>query len=446
MRVSSLLIVLNLSLFSIAQVFDTTFFPEFVPYSQEPILEYGDGIASSPWNDPTILKEGDQYMMYISGVEGGILFTDELATYRWVSDDGYSWTLSPNTPVLVAEAGTFYEGGVETPSVVKHNGVYHMYNTCYTENVPSDFKISHATSDDGLTWVVDADPFFAPAGDNWNDEIVAEPGAMIKDDTIFVFFTAIGSVGTQTIGLAKTMDGSTILDTMNLVSIPRDVYPQEELYVGLSTPSATMVGDTIYLFTDVAQTVLGRWTQVALHQFKSYGNLSKWYYDPHPIHVMEDFDWTHGNYLSEIRSITPLWDGDKLRIWYAGNHLADVNTSTNDTTYHVYFEDGIMHANPGKWGIGTSEFDFRSVVSSSSGIQSVLEEDELDVKYIEGGVMVHSLSYPVDVRVYTLSGEELVHTKFDQKGAVQIDYSGGVVVQLQNKEKVCRERMWLAKQ
>ena len=140
--------VANLS----AQTLDTNFFPQFVPYAQNPILNYGDEIAGVPWLDPCILKENGQYIMYCSGVEGGITHpNDTISTYRWLSNDGYSWTLNPTLPVLEADSGTYYEGGVETPSVVFYKGEYHMYNTVYTENEPFLFKVSHSTSPDGIT-------------------------------------------------------------------------------------------------------------------------------------------------------------------------------------------------------------------------------------------------------------------------------------------------------
>jgi hypothetical protein len=129
-------------------------------------------------------------------------------------------------------------------------------------------------------------------------------------------------------------------------------------YWGLSTPSALAINDSIYLFTDVAQTINGQWTQVALHQFKTDGHSGIWYHDAAPIFTRADFSWTDGEYLSEIRSITPLMDDNGLlRIWYAGNRLADI--SGVDTTYHIFFDSlGGLHADPAFWGIGTAEFQF----------------------------------------------------------------------------------------
>jgi hypothetical protein len=78
------LIILTVKLYS--QPFDTTFFPTFTPYSNSPIIEFGDGLAGSPWNDPVVLKENDQYIMYMSGAKGGILHPNDTLDMpgRWI--------------------------------------------------------------------------------------------------------------------------------------------------------------------------------------------------------------------------------------------------------------------------------------------------------------------------------------------------------------------------
>jgi len=173
-----------------AQTLDTTFFPKFIPYTQNPIINYGDELFGFPWNDPTVLKENGQYIMYTSGVEGGLNHpNDTISIYRWLSNDGYSWSLNPTSTVLESVAGTYYGGAVETPSVVFYKGEYHMYNTVYTTNNAFLFKISHATSPDGITWQMDANVVLEPTSNlTWMDTIVAEPGVMVKEDTLYLFF------------------------------------------------------------------------------------------------------------------------------------------------------------------------------------------------------------------------------------------------------------------
>ena len=54
-----------------AQVVDTTFFPKFVSYSPAPIIDWNDFIVGS-WADPTVIKVGNEYIMYASAMHGGI--------------------------------------------------------------------------------------------------------------------------------------------------------------------------------------------------------------------------------------------------------------------------------------------------------------------------------------------------------------------------------------
>jgi hypothetical protein len=337
------------------------FFPDFQPYPSNPVIRYGDGFPDAAWNDPCVLKENGQYIMYIAAADGIFLSnSNEVKIYRQVSTDGYNWTLSPLTPVMEPAPGTYYEGGTETPSVVYKDSVYHLYLTCYPPgNLQTDFVIAHATSADGINFTMDTVPVLESDGSpTIYGDLVAEPGAMVYNDSIYLFFTTAGTVSNvpvQGIGLMKSGDGTNFASPRLAVQLPTTVYSSSS-YWGLSTPSALAINDSIYLFTDVAEIINGAWTQVALHQFKTDSFTNVWYHDTVPIHTMQDFVWTDGDYLSEIRSITPLLDDNGLlRIWYAGNRLADV--SGNDTTYNVIIDSlGNIHVDPDFWGIGTSEF------------------------------------------------------------------------------------------
>lgn len=106
--------------------------------------------------------------------------------------------------------------------------------------------------------------------------IVAEPGVMVKQDTLYLFYTAASSIAGQSIGLVRSLDGITFIDIILTAKLPTGVYQNGNNYVGLYTPSPILIGDTFYLFTDVAQNVFGsNWMQIALHQFKSYGDIPK---------------------------------------------------------------------------------------------------------------------------------------------------------------------------
>lgn len=442
MKSPLIIISLLISLHLFGQSFDPAFFPTFTPYSQDPILDYGDELFGSPWNDPTILKENGEYIMYLSGVEGGLNHpNDTLSIYRWLSDDGYDWTLNPTAPVLESIDGTYYGGGIETPSVVFYKGEYHMYNSVYTVNDPYQFKISHATSPDGLSWQIDSSVVLEPTSNlSWMDAIVAEPGIMTKEDTLYLFFTAASFTEGQSIGLVRSIDGSHFIDTTLTATLPTDVYQNGIDYVGLSTPSPVLIGDTIYLFTDVAQNVFGgNWMQVALHQFKSYGDINKWYADDTPIHTRGDFPWTNGNFSAEIRSITPLLDGNRLRIWYSGHNLSEIDTATNDTTYHAFFIGDELHMSPGHWGMGTSEYVFNSIVTSTNETTAIENNASIQFDGHTGFVKTKTTDIHL-LKVHNLNGQLLLEKTFNYHANFQIDYNGIILINVIGNDTMLTEK------
>jgi hypothetical protein len=420
-----------------SQSTDTTFFPNFVPYSTQPIIDWNDFIVGS-WADPTVLKVNNEYIMYASAMHGGIATPEPISIYRFTSPDGYTWAMNPATPVFEPVGGTYYEGGLETPNVIYHNGVYHMYNTVYLSNIPSLFKVSHATSPDGISWTMDSAPILTPdSAVDWMSEIVAEPGALVKDDTLYLFYTAISNTGAVSIGLVRSLDGSTFLDTTQVVTIPSDIYPANDGYLGVSTPDATLVGDTIYLFTDLVRTdAYTYWDQVGLHQFKCYGDINKWYYDTTNIHMAEDFDWTDGNYLSQLLGATPLMDGNRLRIWYWGYDLAQI--SPTDTTYHVNLVGTDLHPQTGQWGIGTSEYVYTNMVSIAENENIT---SDITIGYYKNlGTITVANDLPSLLNVYSINGQLIYQSTFTNTINFNVDYEGVILINVVNDNTVLTKK------
>jgi hypothetical protein len=377
-KISTCLLVLLTST-AHAQV-DPDFFPTFEAYANNPVIKYGDGFADAAWGDPCVIKHNGEYVMYATAAEGIFISeTNTVKVYRHISEDGYNWTLSPETAVLQPLNGTYYEGGTETPTVVVKDGTFHMYLTCYPPgNNEEEYTLGHATSSDGINWTMDEEPVLELNPGTFYGTLIGEPGAALYQNNIHLFFTAAGIVdGTtiQSIGWMTSSDGTNFSEPETAIGLPEDVYPIAENYWGLSTPSALAVNDTLYLFTDVAQTINDNWTQVALHQFKKDNLSDTWYHDDVPIHTMSDFEWTDGDYLSNLLAITPLLEEDgRLRIWYSGQRIADINGV--DTTYHVTFdENGVLHVDPDYWGIGTSEYLFPNFNSIAE-----LNENDLEIE------------------------------------------------------------------
>ncbi|MFK8037306.1 MAG: hypothetical protein AB8B74_03365 [Crocinitomicaceae bacterium] len=438
-----LYLLMTASLQLSAQAPDTSFFPSFTAYSADPIIDWNDFIVGS-WADPTVLKVNNEYVMYASAMHGGISTPQPISIYRFTSTDGYSWAMNPSTPVFEPVPGTYYEGGLETPNVVFFNGEYHMYNSVYLQNIPSLFKISHATSPDGISWTIDNAPtLFPDPSTSWMSEIVAEPGALVKDDTLYLFYTGISNSGAVSIGLVRSLNGSTFIDTTQVVTIPTNIYPANEGYIGLSTPDATLVGDTIYLFTDLVRIDTHTpWNQVGLHQFKSFGDINTWYHDTAAIHMSDDFTWTDGNYLSQLLGATPVMDGNRLRIWYWGYDLAEIGPT--DTTYHVNLVGTDLHPNVGQWGIGTSEYLF---TNTTNAIEETKIVPNISINYFQnkGSVKINSNS-PSIINIYAVTGQLLYTKPFTASINFDIDYNGIILINVINDKNMTTQKFVSSRQ
>ena len=218
-----------------------------------------------------------------------------------------------------------------------------------------------------------------------------------------------------------------------MVTIPRDIYPTSEGYLGLSTRDATLVGDTIYPFTDLVRTdSFTFWNQVGLHQFKSYDDINKWYNDTTDIHMSNDFTWTDGNYLSQLLGVTPIMDSNRLRIWYWGYDLAKIGPV--DTTYHVHLVGSDLHPDWGHWGIGTSEYIF-------SNTSNTIEKDEvapnITVKYYQNkGTIKIDNTLPSIINISSISEQLLFQNMFTSTLNFNIDYDGIILINVINDNLV----------
>lgn len=295
-----------------------------------PILDYSAQataqslFAGARWNDPSVVKATNgQYWMYASADHN---FTDDVETYRIVSNDGATWSLDPSTPVLtVGTAGAWDAGGIETPNVVYFGGEYHLFYTGYfpqyPNSDPTSFRIGHATSPDGVSWTRSPSPLLAPSTTPaFYDFAVGEPGAAVVNGKLYLYFTAIGSTDGEVIGLTTSPDGSTWSAPQNVLQLDTQVYPASENWVGYSTPDPVVIDGKVHLFVDVAnQPRGGAWAQEKIHHAVSADGVTGWVQDSTWIYDRNDFAWTH----DEIQSPAPLVDGDTLRLFFSGHALPD---------------------------------------------------------------------------------------------------------------------------
>jgi len=290
-------------------------------------------LSGSDWNDPSVIKVGSQYVMYASSDNN---FDLNIAIYRLVSNDGLHWALSPSSPVFQADPNpaAWDHRAVETPDVVYFNGQFHLFYTAYpvTHTDAYSYKIGHATSADGITWVRDASYIVAPndptnpapspiLNPSFNQWISAEPAAVVFQNKIYLYFTAVGAnlgLGTtlQVIGLTTSSDGITWSAPQSVLEPDQALYPRAT-WIGYSTPMAAVLNGQMHLFFDVAQdaTQVTPWKQLRIHHASSADGITGWTHDSSAIFSQSDFTWTS----NEIRSPFTLLDGTSLFLWFAGD-------------------------------------------------------------------------------------------------------------------------------
>ncbi len=298
-----------------------------IPSFTNPIIENGSLFTGSNWNDPHVLYDGTQLIMYASADTN---FSGNIQIYRLVSSDAVHWELSPSTSVFShnTDPQAWDFKSTETPSVVFFRGEYHLFYTGYPADLadPYSYRIGHATSPDGITWTRDSSPLLAPTDPggevnmDFNQHVVAEPGAVVVDDQILLYFTAMGAsaaVGTilQTIGLS-TFDGTSWSTPVMVLEPDQSLYPRDT-YIGFSTPAAVYYKGQVHLFVDVV--VDDPWQQVAIHHSVSDDGRSGWTQDSTPLLYYNDFTWTS----KELRAPSAIYVDSRLLLFVAGHDDAN---------------------------------------------------------------------------------------------------------------------------
>jgi predicted GH43/DUF377 family glycosyl hydrolase len=293
-------------------------------YSGNPVISYEQAIDGAFWNDPCVIKEGSQYVMYLSSNTGAI--GGEVLPFRATSLDGISWNIN-TTPLLASgtDPADFDFGRVETPFVIYFEGEYHMYYSGLQTDENGPIAIGHAVSPDGITWSkATPNPVISPTGNpnDWNGIHVGEPGAIVFNAKLYLYVTAGALRGVpgepiskHVIALSISDDGYNFDPPMQILD-QGDVYPAAEDYEGYSTPTALIYNNTVHLFYDVAQILRGTdWIQVALHHAVSENGVDGWVEDTRSIFVYTDFSWTQ----REIRAPHVIIDGTDVMMWFAGD-------------------------------------------------------------------------------------------------------------------------------
>jgi predicted GH43/DUF377 family glycosyl hydrolase len=293
------------------------------------VINYGSFEPNLAWNDPHVLWIDSNFVMYASA---GVFATGEVGIYRLISSDGINWRLSPSSPVLTkADSSVVWDGkAVETPSVVFFAGKYHMFYTGYTDKDDlSTFKVGHATSDDGIVWTKDLSPLIEPTWTSlaFDEYVVSEPGAVVFNNKLYVYFAAIGanlSVNTvlQTIGYISSTDGINWTSPAQTILPDQTLYPRGDSWYGYSTPQPIVMNGQVHMYLDVINENPS-WSQQKIHHLYSSDGETGWTHDGSEIFDRSKFSWT----AHEIRSPSPLLVQNVLYLWFAGSNTNNVNSS-----------------------------------------------------------------------------------------------------------------------
>lgn len=294
-------------------------------HAKNPIVAAGDLREKGLWNDPSVLKlEDGSYVMYAT-TSVNEPFKPPILPFRATSRDGVSWKLDPATPLLETQ-GTPYVT-IETPTVVRFKGQWHMYymGVLPPGSVPAS-HIGHAVSSDGIRWKHDSNKIVAATGkvEDWNGFMVSEPGAVVFNDRIYLYFHALGArpglrpPQLATIGLVTSADGSSFTAPRRVLMQDETVFPPSEGYTGYATVAGLVYKGRMHLFYNVVRNAKMSGSdieQVALHHAMSDDGETRWRQDARPIFNREDFDWTEGGIISP----SVLIDDGKVKMWFAGH-------------------------------------------------------------------------------------------------------------------------------
>jgi hypothetical protein len=307
-------------------------------YPGNPVIRVGQAVKNSVWNDPSVLREDDgTYRMWLSG--GDPTTPNHIVVYAYTatSKDGIAWQIDP-APCLspATDPKQFDSLRIETPSVIKVAGRYHMYYTGFDEEGGRTgiSSIGHATSNDGVHWVKDrANPVIGYQMTDkmrWSYRGAGEPGAVYnpKDRTFYLYYAGLRfwkqnpTIGHIGILLATSADGSRFTpyrdeDGDSALILRRDVKGAiDGSWFGYTNPSPLITTDgRFHLFCTFLVCPKGPISARHVTVDHAVGD------DPRHFEVVEQNifeaakkDWKD----QQVRSPTVIEENGRFKMWFAG--------------------------------------------------------------------------------------------------------------------------------
>ena len=156
-KVIFLLFIINLILFSCSgkpkkkAVSNSTSIctSSWTEYSANPLIDYGDSLSNIFWNDPSVLKEGDTYRMWMTGGRGiGVNFVE---VYTATSSDGLSWSIN-TTPVFAPRTDTPVMWVIATNAELTDGTPISGIGDAYILSNEDSFGFTRAVGAYGVDW------------------------------------------------------------------------------------------------------------------------------------------------------------------------------------------------------------------------------------------------------------------------------------------------------
>lgn len=297
---------------------------------------HGSFWNKAAYNDPCVLKKDNQYVMFLSrNVED--IYTDgrlePVSSFYAVSNDGITWNLEANEILKLGSSTEWDYNKVETPSVVFFKNQYHLYYSGGSQNAnPVSYKIGHATSQNAITWEKDsANPILTSASIVDGSQVlhVAEPGAVVFNDKIYLYFVvtiqrteASYPSAKNEIYLAISEDGYGFSTPIKVLA-QTEKYSAEKGFVGYSTPSALVNNGKLELFYDVffqTNNNINQYEQILIQRAVSADGIH-FTEDTNSLLKREDFTWTK----RELRGGSALLESDLVKMWFSGDNYSFIN-------------------------------------------------------------------------------------------------------------------------
>lgn len=156
--------------------------------------------------DPTVIYDGPGDWKMWFDAKNGIGIWDQLGYATSV--DGTTWA-NQGGVIARGSAGSWDDGFIHHPTVIKYNGVYYMYYTG-GKNDTSGYCIGLATSTDGVNWTKNlTNPVLSPgASGQWDDYNVRPSCPILIGNIWYMWYWGFGNAdpSDHAMGLASSRD------------------------------------------------------------------------------------------------------------------------------------------------------------------------------------------------------------------------------------------------